>query len=103
MLIPDVGYIARERLLREPEREVPTFPDLAVEVKSLNDTKRALRRKAEKYLSAGTRLVWLVFPDEKVIEVYQPDEDVITASMDAVLDGGDVLPGFTIKVADPLE
>ena len=97
---PDVGYISKARLPVLPEREVIGPPDMAVEVKSPTDTRRAMRRKAEKYLVAGTRLVWLVFPEEQIIEVYTPSEDVRTVGIDGVLDGGDVLPGFTLKVSD---
>jgi Uma2 family endonuclease len=97
---PDVGYISKKRLPVLPEREVPVPPDLAVEVKSPTDTKRALRLKVERYLAAGTRLVWLVFPEERVVEVYTPSEDVHTVGIDGLLDGGDVLPGFTLKVKD---
>src|SRR5260221_5075448 len=97
---PDVGYISKERLPEEPRREVLVPPDLAVEVKSPTDRKRALRAKAEKYIQGGTKLVWLVFPDEQVIEIYMSDQDVITVSPDGILDGGEVLPGFTLKVSD---
>jgi Uma2 family endonuclease len=98
---PDVGYISRVRLPEEPEREAPVPPDFAVEVKSPTDRKREMRRKAEKYLEYGTRLVWLVFPDEQQVEVYSvADEDVVTVGMDGVLDGKDVLPDFSLAVKD---
>ncbi len=98
---PDVGYISKARLPEEPEREVPMPPDLAVEVKSPTDSKRAMRRKAEKYLENGTQIVWLVFPDEREIEVYSlVDEDVRTVGIDGTLEGGSVLPGFTLPVAN---
>ena len=64
VLIPDVGDISKARL-QMPDREAPVPPDLAVEVKSPTDRKRALRRKAERYLEHGTRMVWPVFPDEQ--------------------------------------
>jgi len=98
VFIPDVGYIAKERMPQTPAREVPTPPDLAVEVKSPTDTKRAMRQKAEKYLQFGTRLVWLVFPDEQLVEIYTPDDDVITVGMDGVLEGDPILPDFTLPV-----
>lgn len=97
---PDVGYISKVRLPEEPEREAPVPPDLAVEVKSPTDSKRAMRRKAERYLELGTRVVWLVFPDEQEIEVYLPDEDVKTLRVGDTLDGGEVLPGFTLSVSE---
>lgn len=101
VLIPDVGYISKIRMPEHTPREVPVPPDFAVEVKSPTDRKREMRRKAEKYLEYGTRLVWLVFPDEQQVEVYSLlEEDVITVGMDGVLDGKDVLPGFTLAVKD---
>lgn len=99
-LMPDVGYISKARLPEIPAREVPLPPDLAVEVKSPTDTRRELRRQAEQYMAAGTRMVWLIFPEEGQIEVYLPDQDVIEIELDGVLDGGDVLPGFTLAVSE---
>lgn len=44
---------------------------------------------------------WLVFPEEQQVEVYSLlEEDVITVDMSGVLDGKDVLPGFTLAVKD---
>jgi len=97
---PDIGYISKARMPEKPPREVPMSPDLAVEVKSPTDSKREMRRKAEKYLAYGTRLVWLVFPEDQIVEVYWLDNDVQTVGIDGVLDGRDVLPGFTLAVAD---
>lgn len=96
--IPDVAFISRERLPVEPAREAPVPPDLAVEVKSPTDRIRTLRRKAERHLELGTKLVWLVFPDEQKVEVYMPDADVISVDIEGVLDGGTALPGFTLPV-----
>jgi Uma2 family endonuclease len=73
---------------------------MAVEVKSPTDSKREMRRKAEKYLAYGTRLVWLVFPDEQTVEVYVPDEDVKMVGIEGILDGVNVLPGFALAVKD---
>ena len=98
--MPDVGYISKERLPQEPEREVQGAPDLAVEVKSPTDSKRGMRQKAEDYLRFGTKLVWLVFPEEKRVEVYEPDQDVREYGIDDTLDSGDVLPGFTLAVRE---
>jgi Uma2 family endonuclease len=98
--MPDVGYISKERLPQEPEREVQGAPDLAVEVKTPTDSKRGLRQKTEDYLRFGTKMVWLVFPEEKRIEVYEPDQDVREFGIDDTLDGGDVLPDFKLAVRE---
>jgi Uma2 family endonuclease len=57
-----------------------------------------MRIKAEKYLAFGTRMVWLVFPEDQEIEVYEPDKDVVNGGVDGILDGGAVLPGFQLPV-----
>jgi Uma2 family endonuclease len=98
IFIPDVAFISKARLPQEPEREAPVPPDLAVEVKSPADAKRGLRLKAEKYLISGTRLVWLVFPDEQLVEVYLASEDVRTLGLNDALDGADGLPDFSLHV-----
>lgn len=98
--MPDVGYISKLRLPEMPDREVQGPPDLAVEVKSPTDSKRELRLKVEDYLRFGTKRVWLVFPDEQRVEVYVPDADVQELDINGILDGGDVLPGFTLPVRD---
>jgi Uma2 family endonuclease len=95
---PDVGYISKARLPEIPEREVEGAPDLAVEVMSPTDRKRKMRNKAEIYLLYGTKIVWLVFPDTQMVEVYTPDADVVEKGVDDTLDGGEVLPGFTLTV-----
>jgi len=97
--IPDVAYISKARMPERPERGAPIPPDLAVEVKSPTDSKRQLRKKAERYLDLGTSLVWLVFPDEQIVEVYSAKaNDVQTVGIDGVLSGENVLPDFTLPV-----
>lgn len=98
--MPDVGYISKISLPQEPEREVYGPPDLAIEVKSPTDSKREMRLKVEDYLRFGTKLVWLVFPEERRVEVYEPDQDVLELDINDTLNGGDVLPGFTLPVRD---
>ncbi|MDZ4767328.1 MAG: Uma2 family endonuclease [Chloroflexota bacterium] len=98
--MPDVGYISKVRMPQRPAREVEGAPDLAIDVKSPNDSKRELRKKAETYLRFGTKMVWLVFPEAQTIEVYLPGKDVIELGIADTLDGGDVLPSFTIAVKD---
>jgi Uma2 family endonuclease len=100
VLIPDVGYISHERLGAIPAREVPVPPDLAVEVLSPTDRLRDARNKAERYLANGVRLVWLVMPEARTVEVYTPDTDVTALTADDTLTGGAVLPGFSAPVRD---
>lgn len=103
--LPDISFSsARRPLVREGG--VPAMPDLAVEIKSPSDTVRKMREKAAYYLENGVRLVWLVFPEQRIVEVYTPDGEVEILVEGDLLDGGDVLPGFSFPVteifADPL-
>jgi Uma2 family endonuclease len=98
--MPDVGYISKVRMREKPRREVPMSPDFAVEVKSPTDSMREMRLKAEKYIAAGTTLVWLVFPESQTIEVYYGKQEVVTLGIADMLTGYDVLPDFSLAVKD---
>ena len=82
------------------------MPDVAVEIKSPDDTINEMRDTAAYYLANGSRLVWLVYPNYRLIEVYRPDTDVEILGEEEILTGGDVLPGFELSVrevfSDPL-
>lgn len=101
-LIPDVSYVSD--LARPVTEEGPVLglPDLAVEVKSPDDSFRQMRDKARFYLANGTRIVWLVFPEQRVIEVYTPDDEYVLGE-DEILTGGDVLPGFEMPISAVFE
>ena len=96
--IPDVSYTAGNKPLVK-RGSVPQMPDLAVEVKSPDDTIREMREKARYYLSNGSRMVWLAYPEKHIVEVYTPDDEQILSETDT-LSGGEVLPEFTLAVRD---
>jgi Uma2 family endonuclease len=98
---PDVEFISKVRLAAfDPSEYVPLMPDLAVEVKSPSNTPDELRQKAAYYLQNGARMVWLVFPDIQTVFVYTVDNPAGNKfGIEDILDGGDVLPGFTLPVA----
>lgn len=76
----------------------PFPPDLAVEVVSEYDRVVDLRRKAQSYMAHGTRLLWVVYPEDREIEVFRPGQVTRTLTGMDVLDGGDVLPGVSVPV-----
>lgn len=99
--IPDVAFVSKTRQpVPSDQAYNPLPPDLAVEVQSPTDSKRKLRRKASRYLDAGTLLVWLVLLRSQTVEVYAPNQPVVTLGLDDVLDGGAVLPGFQLPVRE---
>lgn len=99
--LPDVSFVAQARLpqTREP---VPTLaPDLAIEVLSESNTAAEMHQKLAEYFQSGTRLAWLVDPETRSVAVYtSPDEPIATVPETGDLEGGTVLPGLRIRVAD---
>jgi Uma2 family endonuclease len=97
---PDVGFISKSRQPELP-KQFEAAPDLAVEIVSPDED---VFKKANEYLRAGTRLVWAVYADEQTVYVMQLDEDgalrSVAYGLQSVLDGADVLPGFTLPVRD---
>lgn len=88
-------------MIEQPhERVICKMPDFAIEVKSSLDKWTDRRRNVYDMLDNGTRLVWLVIPEKRVVEVYRPDEPVLVCGEDDFLDGWDVLPGFRVAVKE---
>jgi Uma2 family endonuclease len=101
--MPDVAFISWDRLpgRRVPREPMPDLaPDLAVEVLSESNTRREMARKRREYFEAGTRLVWEIDPERRTVAVYTSPDATTLLDASATLDGGAVLPGFSIRVAD---
>ncbi|HEX8492311.1 MAG TPA: Uma2 family endonuclease [Pyrinomonadaceae bacterium] len=99
---PDIAFVRAERI--QATGRVHGYgdgaPDLAVEVLSPSNTKREMAEKVEDYFRAGARLVWVVNPKSKTIAVYRSLTNVVTLTEKDTLDGGEVVPGFQIPVAE---
>ncbi|MGC8642249.1 MAG: Uma2 family endonuclease [Isosphaeraceae bacterium] len=101
--IPDVAFISWARFpeKRRKRGEIPTVaPDLVVEVLSKGNTPREMKRKLDEYFRAGVRLVWYVDPRRRTVRVYTAREKSVVLDEDQHLDGGDVLPGFSLSIRD---
>lgn len=94
---PDVSFRLTDEAV-SVEAVAQTMPDFAVEVKSARNGYDELRDKARFYLARGSRLVWLVYPSKRIVEVYFADGSSELFQMGDMLDGGDVLPGFLMAV-----
>jgi Uma2 family endonuclease len=98
---PDVGFIGAARVPRPlPPGFADIAPDLAVEVLSPDDHAGQVLAKVSDWLSAGSRLVWVIDPDRRMARVYRADGSESLVFVDAALDGEDVLPGFTCRIED---
>ena len=108
---PDVMYYAAGRLqaykAQTPDwqaRPYALVPDFVAEVVSPNDKFSELDKKIDAYLADGVRLIWVIDPQRRKAVVYAPDlEQPIHLAGDAVLDGGDVIPGFQVPLSKLFE
>ena len=98
MRAPGVVWIAPGRIPAGTQGYPELAPDLAVEVKSPGNSNREMAAKAGMWLSYGSREVWVADPERVAITVYRPNAAPVTLGEDDVLDGGDLLPGFSVPV-----
>ena len=99
---PDAAFIRRERVeeVGQTEGFWPGAPDLAAEVVSPGDTYAEVEDKIADWLDAGTRLVVVVNPSTQTVALYRSRSDIRVLTTDDVLDGGEVVPNWTLPVRD---
>jgi Uma2 family endonuclease len=102
---PDVAVVTYERWPKD--RPIPiadnawdVVPDMAVEVVSPNDLADEIMQRLVEYFAAGVRLVWVVYPQQRVVYVYESFNQVSTRAQTDELDGGSVLPRLRLSLAD---
>lgn len=95
--LPDVSF-RRTNAERVKKGAVQGMPDLAIEIKSPDDSNKQMRATADFYLKNGCKMVWLVFPEKQFVEVHQPSGDYETYTAGDIISGGEVLPDFSITV-----
>lgn len=99
---PDISFLSVTRLPpdRIPEQFISGGPDLAVEILSPDDRWSEIEEKVAEYLARGVRLVWLVDPRSRRVIVRYPDRLPRVIDTDEILDGEDVVPGFTLALSE---
>jgi Uma2 family endonuclease len=98
--LPDVSF--RSDISAPVVRQGPIagMPDLAVEVQSPSQSESDMVKKAAYYLANGSRMVWLAYLTKRSVEVHRRSQPVEILEDGDVLDGDDVLPGFTLSLSD---
>lgn len=102
---PDVAFVSKSRFEKSGDA-IGWFegaPDLAVEVLSPSNTADGVRSKVADYLAAGARCVWVVDTGARTVTVYPSLLAPFVVGEKDVLDGGDVLPGFSVRVGEIFE
>ena len=102
--LPDVAFVSVKDLPggKLPLDPIPSLPPtLAVEVLSETNTKAEIRQKLKEYFESGTKLAWIIDPATRTIAVFEQfsEEPSRVLHQDDVLDGGLVLPGFSLDVS----
>jgi Uma2 family endonuclease len=99
---PDISFLAASKISPEglPDGYIHHAPDLAVAIVSPSDTASIIQDKVQDYLTYGTRLVWVVYPQQKIVVAHYPDGTAKTLRKTDSLTGEDVLPDFSCPVAD---
>lgn len=98
---PDLSVMLRERL---PDGPAPSgfgdgAPDLCVEIISPSEDRRDVISKLNEYVDSGAQQVWHIYPSTRTVLVYSLTADIRYLGLDDDLDGGDLLPGLSFKVA----
>jgi len=108
VLSPDASVVKLERwqaLSAEQRRGFPPLcPDLVVELVSPSDEgprgAEALRRKLAAYLANGALLGWLLLPEQRAVEIWQPGAEPQHLEGAQVLEGGELLPGLRLELEE---
>lgn len=101
---PDTTFVSVGRLGGRPLTDdfCDFLPDIAVEVLSPSDLPRLVLDRIGEYLQAGVPLVWVIDPEAERAAVHRSLTDVRQVDLDGTLDGGDVLPGFAVRLRELL-
>ncbi len=97
----DVAFIAQAKLSAEKgiESYWPGAPTLAVEVVSPHDLYTEVDEMVTDWLDAGTSMVVIVNPRKRSVTVYRLLGEITLLRENDTLDGGDIVPGWTIPVS----
>jgi len=98
--IPDVAFVRADRLVGfDPRQRLEGAPDLAVEVASPRDDPDDLVLKAQQYLAAGAKAVWIIYPESRLAYIYKPGQRPEVRDAQQALDDAETLPSFCVPLA----
>ncbi len=95
---PDIAWFAPGRIPPGTTGFLELTPDLCIEVASPSNSRsdRLLSDKARMWLDFGAREVWVLNPEDTSVTRYRPGQPTVTLDEDDVLDGEELLPGFSV-------
>jgi Uma2 family endonuclease len=106
---PDASWTLKSRVAQLGDKKKKSFwrlcPDFVIEVKSANDRLKSLQKKMLEYLEQGAQLGWLIDPENKIVEIYRPNAEVVKRTNISTLEGEGPVAGFVLDltyVCEPL-
>jgi Uma2 family endonuclease len=103
---PDVAIMSEEALRlveHDPELPLEGAPELAIEIASPSDTSAMIGRKADHFLAAGSKTVWVFYPDARQVHVHRVGQKTAKLGLDQFLEEPGILPGFHIELSKLFE
>jgi Uma2 family endonuclease len=99
---PDVSFLSTAKIPSTglPEGYLDGAPNLAVEIVSPGDTASEVQDKVQDYLTYGAQIIWVVYPQQRIVIVHYPDGTARTLHKTDSLSGEVVIPGFSCQVAE---
>ncbi|MFN3168804.1 MAG: Uma2 family endonuclease [Phycisphaeraceae bacterium] len=98
MLAPDASFITADRADLITEKFIDGPPDLAIEVISPSQSVPNATEKAELWLELGARVVWLVWPKQRLVTAYTAGQTPVDYGPNQVISGIAFMPGFACPV-----
>ena len=99
---PDAAWIPLDKwnalTSEQKQRFLPLCPDFLIELRSPTDSLKTLQAKMQEYIDNGTRLGWLINPQDKQVEIYRQDRKVEILNSPNSLSGENVLPEFILNL-----
>jgi Uma2 family endonuclease len=102
---PNVAFLRAEVASRIDKSKsiLAVVPDLVAEIVSPNDTAQQLMRKVDQYLAAGAKCVWVIYPAERKVHAYEPNDQLRVLGKKKNLEAPELLPGFSLPVSQLFE
>lgn len=97
--IPDIALVLKAGRSFEANAPLSHMPDLAIEIKLPDQSEMLMTDKAAYYLANGARMVWIIYPTKRLVQVLTPTGRELLTETDT-LDGGELLPEFRLPVRD---
>ena len=99
---PDTSWIAKARWENLPTEAKYGFsaicPDFVIELRSTSDSLKDVRAKMKEYIENGAQLGWLIDPQSRTVEIYEPGEEVEILHDPIYVTAEPLLPQFVLNL-----